>query len=269
MERGNEVISHLPVLPWVPTASDRFDELHRVLRSVMGATHLAPLVEPGRILDVGCGTGLWAYDMCDEYPEACVVGIDLRPCKPSAMSNFRFVKANLLQGLPFVDGTFGFVHQRLLMSGVPMASWPAVVGELVRVARPGGWVELHETAPGMEPEGPATRRLYDGMRELGRTGGTDTMGYAIGSLDRMLAGAGAKPKHDQTIELPVGSWAGPLGAKFAASFATLFTGLAATYEERFGLPESECLSLVEVMLSEFEQLQPVVYSRIVVGQRPG
>jgi SAM-dependent methyltransferase len=268
MERGNEVIDHLPALPWVPTAFDRFDELHRVLRSAMESNYLAPLVGPGSILDVGCGTGQWAYDMCDEFPDACVVGIDLRPCRPSAWSNYRFVMANLLEGLPFLDGAFSYVHQRLLMAGVPMARWPAAIEELVRVVRPGGWVELHEAAPGMEPEGPATRRLYDGMRELGRSAGTDTMGYVLGSLDRMLAVAGAKPKRDQTLELPVGNWAGPVGAKLAASFATLFTGLAATFEERLGLPESECLSLVEVMLAEFEELQPVMHNRIVVGQRP-
>jgi SAM-dependent methyltransferase len=269
MERGDEVIVHLPALPWVPTAFGRFDELHRVLRSVMGGNHLAPLVEPGSILDVGCGTGQWAYEMCDEFPEARVVGIDLRPCKPSARSSYRFVKANLLQGLPFLDGTFGYVHQRLLMSGVPMDSWPAAVAELARVTRPGGWLELHETAPGMEPEGPATRRLYDWLRELGRAAGTDTMGYILGSLDRMLAATGARPKRDETLEVPVGGWAGPLGETVAASFASLFTGLTKTFEARFGLPESECLSLVEAMLAEFEELQPIIYSRVVVGQRPG
>jgi SAM-dependent methyltransferase len=38
---------------------------------------------PGRVLDVGTGTGIWAMDFADEYPNAEVIGIDLSPIQPS------------------------------------------------------------------------------------------------------------------------------------------------------------------------------------------
>ncbi|HZU16098.1 MAG TPA: hypothetical protein VFD01_05790 [Candidatus Dormibacteraeota bacterium] len=54
------------------------------------------------------------------------------------------------------------MHQRLMAaSGIPLASWSGVVGELVRVTRPGGWVELVEVDPWLEPAGPASRRLFE------------------------------------------------------------------------------------------------------------
>ena len=43
-----------------------------------GALHKSPLKDPREILDVGTGTGIWAIDMADRYPNAKVTGIDLR-----------------------------------------------------------------------------------------------------------------------------------------------------------------------------------------------
>jgi len=66
----------------------------------------------------------------------------------------RFVRANLLQGLPFADDRFDFVHQRALAWAVPVRSWPVLVQDLVRVAAPGGWVELVEGQAEFEPAAP-------------------------------------------------------------------------------------------------------------------
>ncbi|KAK1722730.1 hypothetical protein CaCOL14_000065 [Colletotrichum acutatum] len=34
---------------------------------------------PGRILDVGTGTGIWAIDFGDQYPKSKVIGTDFSP----------------------------------------------------------------------------------------------------------------------------------------------------------------------------------------------
>ena len=45
--------------------------------------HLAPLVKPEKVLDIGTGTGIWAIQMGDQYPESTVIGTDLSPVQPS------------------------------------------------------------------------------------------------------------------------------------------------------------------------------------------
>jgi ubiquinone/menaquinone biosynthesis C-methylase UbiE len=62
----------------------RMDLHHELLlRLLNGELHTAPLKNPQRILDVGTGTGIWAIDVADRYPEAEVLGIDLSPIQPS------------------------------------------------------------------------------------------------------------------------------------------------------------------------------------------
>lgn len=44
--------------------------------------HLAPLHESKQILDVGTGTGIWAMEMAELYPQAQVTGTALSPIQP-------------------------------------------------------------------------------------------------------------------------------------------------------------------------------------------
>src|SRR5215469_8694458 len=97
-----------------PTEIDRLDVQHYALREALGADYLAPIGGLDRVLDVGAGNGQWGYDLCAKFPRAMVLGVDLMPGKPGQPAGYRFVRANLLDGLPFVDDAFGFVHQRLL-----------------------------------------------------------------------------------------------------------------------------------------------------------
>lgn len=64
---------------------DRLDLTHQMIRIAMGnKLYLAPIGDiPAKILDVGTGTGIWAMEMGDDYPNAEIIGTDLSPIQPS------------------------------------------------------------------------------------------------------------------------------------------------------------------------------------------
>lgn len=103
------------------------------------------------VLDAGCGSGRWLLDMAQDYPNSTFVGVDQEEVSPMSdvPSNCNFMRGNILN-LPFADNTFDFTFQRLLLFAFTPAEWEIAVSELVRVTKPGGWVELFEASPQLE-----------------------------------------------------------------------------------------------------------------------
>ncbi|KAL9028640.1 MAG: hypothetical protein Q9196_003032, partial [Gyalolechia fulgens] len=67
----------------IPQELERIDIKHHITMLLCGGNlHTAPLVNPRRILDIGTGTGIWAIEMAEQYPDAQVIGTDLSPIQP-------------------------------------------------------------------------------------------------------------------------------------------------------------------------------------------
>lgn len=58
---------------------------HHVYTLVLhGDLYKAPIGDnPGSILDIGTGTGIWAIDMAEKFPNARILGNDLSPIQPA------------------------------------------------------------------------------------------------------------------------------------------------------------------------------------------
>ncbi|HLY31737.1 MAG TPA: class I SAM-dependent methyltransferase, partial [Ktedonobacterales bacterium] len=198
---------------------NRLDFQHFVLRNGFGGNYLAPVVSPHEIMDVGCGTGRWAMELAALFPEANVIGVDIvTPAVDREATlgtgldrrppNYAYVQANVLEGLPFAERSFDFVHQRLLITAIPRDRWPYVVAELKRITRPGGWVELAE--PGYpQHAGPGLTNLWDSWVALCALRKADfRMGPEIGDI---LETAGLRPVMRHVGEFPMGVHGGRLG----------------------------------------------------------
>ncbi|CAG8518743.1 19939_t:CDS:2 [Racocetra fulgida] len=125
---------------------DRLEGQHFLYRHIWQGNFSAPvsqiLQQPGAcVLDVGCGPGSWILEMSCDFPSAIFVGLDISPIFPPEQKkppNATFLQANLLDGLPFPDGTFDFVYQRFMASALEESQWrDDVIAELVRVVKPG------------------------------------------------------------------------------------------------------------------------------------
>lgn len=72
------------VMPNDESELDRLDLTHNMIRITMGEKlHIAPIEKPKKILDIGAGTGIWAIEMADQYPDAEIIGTDLSATQPT------------------------------------------------------------------------------------------------------------------------------------------------------------------------------------------
>jgi SAM-dependent methyltransferase len=257
------------LMPRHPGEIDRLDLQHYAIREALGANYLAPVGRPRLVLDAGAGTGQWGFELCEELPGTHVVGLDLVPGKPRRPPGYHAVRGNLLQGLPFVDDRFDFVHQRLLFLAVPVAAWPALVRDLVRVTRPGGWIELVEPpVMAFDRPGPAIGRLAELALAAAARRGLDANSTVNSSLDAYLRDAGVAHVTRREVALPVGEWGGPVGSLMATDFRVAFNSLGQVLEKAGALEPQEVADLVHRVQEEYAERRVSTSIAVAYGQKP-
>jgi SAM-dependent methyltransferase len=182
-----------------------------------------------------------------------------------SLSNFTFVRANVLETLHFGDDGFDFVHMRNMASAVPVAHWQGVAQELVRVTRPGGWVEL---AGAGTPAviGQALGRLQQWAANFAAQRGIELT--ITGRLAPYLARAGLASPITQVAHLRLGPEGGEAGAALAASYLASMESLRGALVDRGLVGEEqfdETLELARVELGSGAFTLPWYW---VYGQRP-
>jgi hypothetical protein len=219
-EQGRRHRADAPyLLPKDEQEIKRLDYQHFIFRSLLQGNTFAPvhslLKRGGNVLDVGSGTGRWGCEMALKYNQARVIGFDLEEAGRTASMplNYQFHRGNLLNGLPFAAHQFHYVHQRVLVAGIPFQQWPFVVGELRRVTTPGGWVELVEMGTAFHRTGPATKQFLQWLASISATRGIDAS--RVSQIHTLLHDAGFSNMHAKTETIPVGSWGGRIGNLFA------------------------------------------------------
>jgi ubiquinone/menaquinone biosynthesis C-methylase UbiE len=99
------------------------------------------------VLDVGCGTGEITVRLADELPEARILGVDLieshlelgRRKAARFGDRVKFQPADAFE-LPFANASFDVVVCRHVVQSIPTPE--RVLAEMVRVAKPGGWLHV-------------------------------------------------------------------------------------------------------------------------------
>lgn len=132
---------------------DRLNQQHHLLKMATGKrTYFAPITNPHMILDVASGTGIWGREVAKHFKQATVWNVDKDEAIHAQAKRVIPIPDNYLfrEGweypapLPFKDAMFDYVHARLIGLFVPAARWPAMIQDMLRVTRPGGWIGLME-----------------------------------------------------------------------------------------------------------------------------
>jgi SAM-dependent methyltransferase len=162
-------------------------------------------------VDLGCGpSGVLDLLAAAVGPEGLVVGVDSDPAHVAVARNLAAARGQANVEVVCADarhtgltaGSFDLVHARTLLVNIPQ---PAVVlAEMVRLARPGGWIACQEPDAGSSlcyPRLPAWER----MREVfeaghGRSGADVRIGRR---LPELLRAAGAE---EVRLQIHAGSY---------------------------------------------------------------
>lgn len=258
-------------LPKDAEEDSRLNFQHRALYAAIGNHYLAPLKqETDTILDVGTGTGIWPVEMSRLFPQAHIIGLDVSSASFQYVSTamYTFMLGDILQGLPFPEKQFEFVHQRLLVAAIPTAHWPTVINELIRVTRPGGWIEVLEIGVTIKNAGSETARLLAWMGERSKERGFD-MGM-VSQLGQVLIEAGVQDVEIHHIPAPLGAWGGHVGSMLKANVLSAFSALKGAYCTQAQMSPAQFDTWVGDVAEEWERLHASYVFHAAYGRRaPG
>lgn len=160
-------------------AAMRSTDAFEALEAALGALE----VPPGRVLDLGTGTGQAAFVIASRFPGAQVLGVDIAEemlaqarsaAPPDLGARVRFETADGAR-LPYGDGAFDLVT---LANVIPFFD------ELARVTAPGGAVAFSFSGGSETPIYVAPERL---RAELARRGFADFAEFSAGRGTALLA----------------------------------------------------------------------------------
>ncbi|KAM0237044.1 hypothetical protein ACHAP5_009142 [Fusarium lateritium] len=172
---------------------------------------LAPVKEEKlqKILDVGTGTGIWAIEFADRYPNAEIIGTDLSPCQPEWVPpNVRFEIDDAVMEWTWEPNEFDFIHIRYIFGAIK--DWTALFREAYRCCAPGGWVQSAEADVEFRcDDGTIDKepnlKLY---KKLFEEGGK-ILGNSFFVYDQQVTGfeeAGFEEIKTVDYKIPVGDW---------------------------------------------------------------
>ncbi|KAF5255657.1 hypothetical protein FOXYS1_13909 [Fusarium oxysporum] len=243
---------------WGPiddTGQEAMDINHHVLTLLLGdKLHLAPV--PNDIqtaVDIGTGTGIWAMEFADKFPNASVIGTDLAPIQPGWIPpNLEFI-----------------------------ADWKSLFKEAYKCLKPGGYIESYEPSSRVESDdgtvlpGSALSQWEKFFVEGGRKIGRPFTIFEENIQREGMREAGFVNIEERDFKNPVGGWPKDpkqriVGQYMQAAFEQDAQGTVLHMATALGWTEEE----VTVFISHFrhEIRSPKIHSyfrqKVVWGRKP-
>ncbi|KAJ5614540.1 Secondary metabolism regulator laeA [Penicillium herquei] len=200
------------LLPCDEEEQDRLDIFHKLMTVARASDGLiyAPHPDDARILDLGCGTGIWCIEVANKFPNAFVVGTDLAPMQPANKpKNVDFHAPMDFEG-PWAMGEDSWDLIHLQMGAGSVQSWASLYRRIFAHLRPGAWFEQVEID--FEPRcddrslsGLALRHWYSALKHATESRNRP-ISHSSRETVRNLQEAGFTEIDHQMVGLPLNPW---------------------------------------------------------------
>ncbi|RHZ87489.1 hypothetical protein Glove_34g39 [Diversispora epigaea] len=260
----------------MPCDEDEFERLHiqhYICRFIWQKNYSAPIKEKlesggALVLDVGCGPGTWVIEMANEFPKSHYTGIDICPIYPRDQipPNVNFLECNILDGLPYHDNTFDYIHVRYLITAFSELDWQIALKELVRVTKVGGIIEIVEDEIEPRNDGPISRLLFSAFFSDLRSRNIDFTVFNH-MIDMLLATQQLEDLKLEEISAPFGKWAGRIGTLLSENTGQIFRTFRSKFSSYLGLEQEEYDKLVEAWYNELNEYQPFNFGYRFLAQK--
>lgn len=194
-----------------PSEMDRLNFQYEILKYAFSdKNYFAPLKDPKSILDIGTGTGQWAIEMGDEFPNAIVQGTDLSPIQPSTVpENVHFFIDDASEPDWVVPpNSFDYIHTRVLLGS--FTDFKEIVARAFHYLKPGGHFESQEimSTPycddGTMPENWTFKEWMSTLDEAAMQ--ADRPLRIASRLKRWYQEAGFVDVQEKVFRMPINSW---------------------------------------------------------------
>ncbi|KAI7863333.1 S-adenosyl-L-methionine-dependent methyltransferase [Spinellus fusiger] len=244
-------------LPRDEEEQDRLNSQHFALKALYGS-NIAPAIHEKlpshpHILDIGCGSGSWVMEVGIEYPNAQVKGIDMMDMFPTMIrpENVIFELTNVLDGIPYPDNTFDFVHMRLMITALRINEWSAVLAEIYRTVKPGGIVQLTESNFTSIEQSPLIKICLTEFLSVMQERGQDP--WIASKLGSLLKEHSFEDIHVDTKRVDFGEPKNPISTEMLGNWKMALLSLRPVLCERLNVLPENYESKMEQLINDFIQ----------------
>lgn len=191
--------------------NERLDLQYEIIKVLFkGRNFYAPLKDPKKIMDIGTGTGKWAIEMGNQFPNCEVTGTDLSPIQPEWVpNNVKFVIDDANEEDWMINpNSHDYIHTRILHGC--FEDFREIIKKSFRYLKPGGFMESQEYMPTVYCDDGTMDSSY-AFAEWTAT--QDKAAMILGrplrianKLKRWYEQAGFVDVHEEIYKLPVNSW---------------------------------------------------------------
>ncbi|KAI8638158.1 hypothetical protein BD408DRAFT_394526 [Parasitella parasitica] len=264
------------MLPCDDDESDRLMTMHYILKATFQGNFTAPVYNmlensntKTKVLDIGCGSGTWILEMATEFPNAEFYGIDDCPLFPNHIkpNNSHFRLHDVLEGLPYPDSEFDYVHMRMMIYYFSPEELSQLMSEISRIMKPGGYFEIVDTNYTVRHAGPVSNKAINiDLKHILHSGNASfsinshhesSTNHPIFSLLMVALQDPARSFVGNFIDicqehatLPIGGWGGgQIGNLHGMNFKSLLQSVESKQEQELPLSRS----LIDSIIDECEQ----------------